>query len=626
MKQKINNWDIFFICNELKNLINNRIQNIYDYDTKSIYLKFSGNEKKYLLLNPLISLFLLNKSPKKLKNIPSGFTAKLRKHLNNKRLINVEQIAFDRVICFSFGLSEIYYHLYIEFFANGNIILTDNQNKIIISQRYFKYDDNNIVFKEHIYQTNFENIPNKCIDNTINLKEEFKILGTECINTIFVENIELNNENILKKIDEIKNSPKFTIYSKKSINELFLSFHSNFYDNLYENNLYDNKTIYTNIFDCLNEYFKDKIIYQEELNKNLEKKFEIRKREKNPLKNLELQENEYERILNNINLIIENCYIEQKLSEYYEFKVKRKEKRKIEMDNNKSFGKNIEKLYLFQKEIRNKLNMTKKIMNDFLIINIVNKKKNDDFFNNKNKNLENNILNKFTQRKEYWFEKYNWTITSNGLIFICGKNIDQNEEIVKKYLDKNDIYVHGDFHGSPSGILKTNNNNQISIKILEECGNFLLCMSRIWTEKGIERCYWVYENQVSKTPESGEYLVKGSFMIRGEKNYLSLNPLSLGITFVKNFSLNSLNTLIQENIISENDSIFILIGPYNRINKFNFRIKLEQGTQKGKKQLELVRECVFKNKYLNDLTKNILIKILKLEIENRISNKFVIKS
>jgi predicted ribosome quality control (RQC) complex YloA/Tae2 family protein len=188
--------------------------------------------------------------------------------------------------------------------------------------------------------------------------------------------------------------------------------------------------------------------------------------------------------------------------------VKRKEKRKIEMDNNKSFGKNIEKLYLFQKEIRNKLNMTKKIMNDFLIINIVDKKKNDDFLNNKNKNLENNILNKFTQRKEYWFEKYNWTITSNGLIFICGKNIDQNEEIVKKYLDKNDIYVHGDFHGSPSGILKTNNNNQISIKILEECGNFLLCMSRIWTEKGIERCYWVYENQVSKTPESGEYLVK----------------------------------------------------------------------------------------------------------------------
>jgi predicted ribosome quality control (RQC) complex YloA/Tae2 family protein len=148
-------------------------------------------------------------------------------------------------------LSEIYYHLYIEFFANGNIILTDNQNKIIISQRYFKYDDNNIVFKEHIYQTNFENIPNNCIDNTINLKEEFKILGTECINTIFVENIELNNNDILNKIEEIKNSPKFTIYSKKSINELFLSFHSNFYDNLYENNLYDNKTIYTNIFDCL---------------------------------------------------------------------------------------------------------------------------------------------------------------------------------------------------------------------------------------------------------------------------------------------------------------------------------------------------------------------------------------
>jgi predicted ribosome quality control (RQC) complex YloA/Tae2 family protein len=622
MKQKINNWDIFFICKELKKLINNRIQNIYDYDTKSIYIKFSGKEKRYLLINPLISLFLLNKSPKKLKNIPSGFSGKLRKHLNNKRLINVQQIAFDRVICLSFGLSEIYYHLYIEFFASGNIILTDNENKIIISQRYFKYNDNNIIFKDHIYQTNFENITNhneNMLENIDYLKNEFKILGIECLNTIFEENKNFNFEEVINKIEEIKNLPKFTIYLKNSCNDLFLSFYSNYYDKLYTD-----KIEFMNIFDGLNEYFKDKIIYDGNSDEIIRKsKVEI-KREKNPIKNLELQEKEYEKLLNEIDLVIENCYIEQKLNDIYEFKVKRKEKMKIEMDKKLSFGKNIQKLYLFQKEIQNKLNMTTKIKNDFLNKESknINKIDNDS---NKNKNLENIIVNKFINRKTFWFEKYNWTITSNGLIFICGKNIDQNEEIVKKYLEKNDIYVHGDFHGSPSGILKTNNNTDIHIKILEECGNFLLCMSRIWTEKGIERCYWVYENQISKTPESGDYLAKGSFMIRGEKNYLSQNSLSLGITFVKNFSLDSLNNLTQNNLLTDNDSIFILIGPYNRINKFNFRIKLEQGTQKGKKQMELIRECIFKSKGLNDLTKSILIKTLKLELENRISNKFVIK-
>ncbi len=619
MKQKINNWDIFFICKELKKLINHRIQNIYDYDTKSIYIKLSGEEKRYLLINPLISLFLLNQSPKKLKNIPSGFSGKLRKHLNNKRLINVQQIAFDRVICLSFGLSEVYYHLYIEFFASGNIILTDNENKIIISQRYFKYNDNNIVFKDHTYQTNFENITNhneNILENTDYLKNEFKILGIECINTIFEENKNFNFQEVIKKIEEIKNLPKFTIYLKNSCNDLFLSFYSNYYDKLYTE-----KIEFMNIFDGLNEYFKDKIIYDGNSNEIIRKsKVEI-KREKNPIKNLELQEKEYEKLLNEINSVIEKCYIEHKLNDIYEFKVKRREKRKIEMDKNLSFGKNIQKLYIFQKEIQNKLNMTNKIKNDFLNkeSKIINK-----IENNSNKNLENIIINKFINKKTFWFEKYNWTITSNGLIFICGKNIDQNEEIVKKYLEKNDIYIHGDFHGSPSGILKTNNTN-IPIKILEECGNFLLCMSRIWTEKGIERCYWVYENQVSKTPESGEYLSKGSFMIRGDKNYLSQNSLSLGITFVNNFSLDSLSNLTQNNILNDNDSIFILIGPYNRINKYNFRIKLEQGKQKGKKQMELIRECIFKNKCLNDLTKNILLRILKLELENRISNKFVIK-
>lgn len=35
---------------------------------------------------------------------------------------------------------------------------------------------------------------------------------------------------------------------------------------------------------------------------------------------------------------------------------------------------------------------------------------------------------------------------------------------------------------------------------------------------------------MSKTPESGEYLVTGSFIIRGKKNYVNPPKLELGYT------------------------------------------------------------------------------------------------
>ena len=41
--------------------------------------------------------------------------------------------------------------------------------------------------------------------------------------------------------------------------------------------------------------------------------------------------------------------------------------------------------------------------------------------------------------------------------------------------------------------------------------------------------YWVHPEQVSKTPPSGEYLTKGSFIIRGNKNFIRGVPLKIAI-------------------------------------------------------------------------------------------------
>jgi hypothetical protein len=59
----------------------------------------------------------------------------------------------------------------------------------------------------------------------------------------------------------------------------------------------------------------------------------------------------------------------------------------------------------------------------------------------------------------------------------------------------------------------------ISGKTLEEACLFAASYSRAWNQFGEASVYWVLPEQVSKTPESGEFVPKGAFIIRGKRNY-----------------------------------------------------------------------------------------------------------
>ena len=44
--------------------------------------------------------------------------------------------------------------------------------------------------------------------------------------------------------------------------------------------------------------------------------------------------------------------------------------------------------------------------------------------------------------------------------------------------------------------------------------------------------FWVYPDQVSKTPEAGEFLAKGSFVIRGNRNFIRSARVKIAIGIV----------------------------------------------------------------------------------------------
>ncbi|MEZ5335969.1 MAG: ribosome rescue protein RqcH [Methanolobus sp.] len=121
--------------------------------------------------------------------------------------------------------------------------------------------------------------------------------------------------------------------------------------------------------------------------------------------------------------------------------------------------------------------------------------------------------------KKYWYERFRWFMSSDGFLVVAGRDADSNEEIVKKYMEKRDIVFHTQVPGAPITVIKTEG-REVPEQTLEETAQFVISYSSVWKSGQFSGdCYWIKPEQVSKTPESGEYLKKGSFVIRGERNY-----------------------------------------------------------------------------------------------------------
>ena len=69
----------------------------------------------------------------------------MKEAIKNKRITEIFQPNYDKIIVFGFGFTETSHYLIMEFFSNGNLILTDNEYNIITLIRIHDYDDTNKV-------------------------------------------------------------------------------------------------------------------------------------------------------------------------------------------------------------------------------------------------------------------------------------------------------------------------------------------------------------------------------------------------------------------------------------------------------------------------------------------------
>ena len=110
-----------------------RVSNIYDLSSRIFLFKFAKpGTKEQLLVDSGFRCHLTNFGRTTL-GAPTVFVSKLRKYLKSRRVTSVSQIGTDRVIEVNF--SDGQYRLFLEFFAAGNILLTDKDYNILLLLR-----------------------------------------------------------------------------------------------------------------------------------------------------------------------------------------------------------------------------------------------------------------------------------------------------------------------------------------------------------------------------------------------------------------------------------------------------------------------------------------------------------
>ncbi len=135
------------------------------------------------------------------------------------------------------------------------------------------------------------------------------------------------------------------------------------------------------------------------------------------------------------------------------------------------------------------------------------------------------------KREKKWFEKLRWFVSSEGFLCVGGRDAATNEIVLKKHAEKGDIVFHTEMSGSPFFVVKVGGKS-IGKETLEETATAAASFSRAWKLKlSNAEVFYVNPEQLSKTPKSGEYLEKGSFIVSGKANKMVAEiKLAVGIT------------------------------------------------------------------------------------------------
>ncbi len=589
--KSMSNVDIYTVTNELNNLLSGaRVDKSFQPTKDIVVMRFHvpGTGRIDLVMQ-CGSRIHISQYPLENPTTPPTFPMLLRKRVKGAHVESIKQHNFDRVVELRVKKDK-YYTIIVELFDKGNIILLDDENNIILPLKRKQWSSRDISSKkEYIF-------PEERGINPITVtEEEFKLIfsdkDSDVVRTLAINGLgSLYAEEIIKRANEIididKNTPNSEITSEQ-IEGLYSGF-KDLFNNLTDDNIkpqivkkdskedvvaldlkkYDNfeKTYFETFNEACDEFYSKKVnsdiknIKESAWNKKVNK-FEKRLRLQeetldNFYKTIEDSQHKGEVIYSNYTTI-ENIInvVNQARSKDYSFKEIGKILKKAKKDGMEEaqIYESIDKLGVLTLNIDNtsliinpKLTIPENAENYYekskkakrktkgALIAIENTKKQLEKIKEKKDIAMEHIAvpKKRVKKNLKWYEKLRWFISSDGILVVGGRDANSNENVVKKYLDPNDIYLHADIHGATSTAIKLNG-SKLNDNILKESGEFAASFSSAWSMGFTSQdVFWVHPDQVTKTPESGEFLPKGSFVIRGHRNYIRGARVKLAIGIV----------------------------------------------------------------------------------------------
>ncbi|KAK3255736.1 hypothetical protein CYMTET_35094, partial [Cymbomonas tetramitiformis] len=134
-------------------------------------------------------------------------------------------------------------------------------------------------------------------------------------------------------------------------------------------------------------------------------------------------------------------------------------------------------------------------------------------------------------RKQMWFEKFNWFVSSENFLVLCGRDAAQNDMLVRRYLATGDVFVYSDVTDTPCCVIKHPcgaAGQPVPPLTLTQAGHTVLCRSNAWDSKMVTSAWWVEADQVGLADPVTGPLPLGQVYVTGHRNILPSSQLLMG--------------------------------------------------------------------------------------------------
>jgi len=633
LKEEMTSFDIAAITPELNKLVEDAyVDNIYQIAQRTLLLKLRRPSKPRLhLLVEAGSRLHLTPYVAENPSRPSSFSMALRKHLRNGVITEINQYRFERIVVLRVKTKEGEFQLVSELFGGGNIILVDPQNLILHALTYRRMRDRNVLRGEA-----FQHAPPSG-KNPFELNRqdfgEIKRLGKLeivraltkflSIGGLYAEEIlfrarvdkniscaSLTEPEVERIFDQLKQILSLIIAGRVEPC-IVINDEGDWIDVApfpLEKYAHYEKKLYKNFNEALDEYYaytslKESVAkVSNEVDRELVKQQRIIQSQKSALKDLKTRIERNKKIgdtiymhLNNLQFLLHRIKDDKEQGKPWERIVSDIQKEKaagvppaiyfhsiepkrlvinVEVGNlnfplnlRRSVQVNATSYYTRAKKAEKKLEGAEKALQETQA---------------RIRKLQQKQVEKVEEtrrplpkrRQKAWYEKFRWFHSSDSFLVIGGRDATTNEMLIKKHMELHDIVFHADIHGAPFVLIKTEGKNPPE-GTLREAAQLAASYSRAWREMfAAVDVYWVNPQQVDKSPPSGQYLKKGSFMIHGSKNYVRNVPLKVAV-----------------GVKAEDDYLLVVGGPPQAVSKqADTHVEIAPGEHKSSEIAKRIRK------------------------------------